>query len=184
MLTPEELTLKISQASSGSTDAFEELIRVFDSRLQYYVRRFVKDYDLADEIVQSTWAEAYFGLKKLKVPQAFTSWLYRILKRQMSTALKKRSLYASIFPTAIDELNFEPAAEIPDAMFTAELAKMIHDALDRLSPERREVLVLRFIEEMDYESIAGVVGVSLGTIKSRIFYGKRDLKAIIEKIGR
>jgi RNA polymerase sigma-70 factor (ECF subfamily) len=59
--------------------------------------------------------------------------------------------------------------------------RRIHAALDELPPEQREVLVLRFLEEMSYEEIARVVGCQLGTVRSRIFYGKRALRQVLER---
>src|SRR5205807_2650388 len=67
--------------------------------------------------------------------------------------------------------------------FSAEDAARIHRGLDALIPEHREVLVLRFIEGMAYEQIAGVVGCQLGTVRSRLHYAKRALRRIIEGSG-
>ena len=67
--------------------------------------------------------------------------------------------------------------------FSADDVQAVHAALDRLAPEHREVLLLRFMEEMSYEEIAGVVGVSVGTVRSRIHNAKRSLREILKLDG-
>jgi RNA polymerase sigma-70 factor (ECF subfamily) len=79
----------------------------------------------------------------------------------------------------LDEASVrEPEGEEP---FSPEDAARIHAALDQLPPEQREVLVLRFLEDMTYEQIAGVVGCQLGTVRSRIHYGKQALRRLLDQ---
>ena len=73
------------------------------------------------------------------------------------------------------------AAATNDGDFSPEDAARIHAALDRLAAEHREVLVLRFLEEMTYDQIARVVGCQLGTVRSRLHYAKQALRRAIEK---
>ena len=73
----------------------------------------------------------------------------------------------------------DPSAEAPD--FSPEDGQRIHAALDELTLEHREVLVLRFLEDMAYEDIAAVTGCQMGTVKSRLYYAKRALRGILER---
>src|SRR2546422_298407 len=68
-----------------------------------------------------------------------------------------------------------------DEAFSPEDAIAIHAALDRMTPEHREALILRFVEEMSYEQIAAVTGVSVGTVRSRLHYAKRALRHLLER---
>ena len=82
---------------------------------------------------------------------------------------------------AFDERSIVDPAAAEESDFSPEDAARIHAALDELPPEQREVLVLRFLEEMSYEQIASVVGCQLGTVRSRIYYGKRALRCALAK---
>jgi len=103
------------------------------------------------------------------------AWLYRIARDQAFGRLRKRGRAEQ----PLDEASVIDAADESD--FSPEDAARIHAALDELPPEQREVLVLRFLEEMSYEEIARVVGCQLGTVRSRIHYGKRALRKALER---
>jgi len=78
--------------------------------------------------------------------------------------------------------NMEPIAdEEPLDEFSAEDASRVYAALDRLTPEHREVLLLRFIEQMSYEDLAQVTGCPVGTVRSRIHNAKRGLREILKR---
>ena len=116
-----------------------------------------------------------FSLPGLREAERFSPWLYRIARDRAYRELRKRRVPVEQSDGAY--LADESAGE----EFTAEDAAAVHEALDGLSPEHREALLLRFIEAMSYEQIAGVTGCSVGTVRSRIHYGKRALRNIIER---
>ncbi len=80
-----------------------------------------------------------------------------------------------------DEMDLIPNEETREADFTAEDAARVHAVLDQLAPEHREILLLRFIEEMSYEDIARVTDCQVGTVKSRLHYAKRALRRMMER---
>ena len=75
-----------------------------------------------------------------------------------------------------------PGPGVEPAEFTPEDAARIHDALDGLALEHREVLMLRFLEGMTYEQIAAISGCGVGTVKSRLYYAKRALRRVLEEM--
>ena len=101
-----------------------------------------------------------------------TAWLYRIARDRTFRDLRKRRLIHA----SLDDIDV-PADAADEGEFTAEDAARIHAALDGLVPEHREVLVLRFLEEMTYEDIARVAGCLVGTVRSRLHYAKLRLAA-------
>jgi len=111
-------------------------------------------------------------LPRLSDPQALRAWLYRIARDRAFRRLRR----AGREPHPLDEreLNGQPEPE-----FTAEDAAQIHAALDRLPAHQREVLVLRFLEDMSYEDIARIIGCQLGTLRSRLHYAKRALGKLL-----
>jgi RNA polymerase sigma-70 factor (ECF subfamily) len=80
----------------------------------------------------------------------------------------------------LDGIDLVAGEEADD--FSAEDAEHVHTALGLIAPEHREVLLLRFVEEMSYEDIARVTGCQLGTVRSRIHYAKRALRRVMEGV--
>ncbi len=167
----------VVRCQAGDGAAFEELLGLHQPRLRYFLRRVVEDDHIADDLLQEVWLEVYRGIARLARPQAFVAWLYQIARRRAHVYLRKRQ---PVF-TSIDD------AELPDDdredEFSPEDAERVHAGLKRLAPEHREVLLLRFIEGMDYADIAHVVGCRLGTVRSRIHFAKRALRRTMEAMA-
>jgi RNA polymerase sigma-70 factor, ECF subfamily len=154
--------------------AFEELVDRFTPRLRYYLRRMLGGEQPAEDALQEVWLDAFRGLPRLNEPRAFSAWIYRLARDRAFRELRRRRSYLPLEEfDLIDEISGE-------VQFSTEDAARIHQALDALPPEHREVLLLRFIEDMTYQQIAGIVGCELGTVRSRLFYAKRALRRLIE----
>ncbi len=125
------------------------------------------------------WLEVFRGLARLEDPQALVAWLYRIARDQAYGRLRK----ARRLELPLDEAGLEEPMTETEEEFSTEDAASIHAALDGLPAAQREVLVLRFLEEMSYEEIARVVGCELGTVRSRIHYAKRALRERVQGSG-
>jgi RNA polymerase sigma-70 factor (ECF subfamily) len=163
----------VVRSQAGDEAAFAELVARYQPRLSYFLRKLVSN--RADDVLQDVWLDVLRSLPRLADPQAFRAWVYRIARDRAYGLLRK----AQRAEQPLGE------AEVPDESddngFDAEDAQRIHAALDELNPEQREVLVLRFVESMSYEAIAGVTGQPLGTVRSRIYYAKRALRNILER---
>jgi RNA polymerase sigma-70 factor (ECF subfamily) len=160
------------QARDGA--AFGEVVARYTPRLRYYLRRMLGGVQPAEDALQEVWLDAFRGLPGLIEPGAFPAWIYRLARDRAFRELRRRRTYLPL-----QEFDVVDEAGGADD-FTTEDAAQIHHALDALLPEHREVLVLRFIEGMTYEQIAGVVGCQLGTVRSRLHYAKRALRRAIE----
>jgi RNA polymerase sigma-70 factor (ECF subfamily) len=128
----------------------------------------------ADDLAQEIWMDVYRDLPALADPGAFLPWLYRIAHHRIFRQLRGRRRAMS------DIENLDVADDEP-ADFTAEDAQAVHAAMDQLEPAHREVLLLKFIQNMSYEQIAMVIQRPIGTVRSRVHHAKRQLKAIIER---
>jgi RNA polymerase sigma-70 factor (ECF subfamily) len=119
----------------------------------------------------------YIHLTHLRSIRSFRSWLYRIAHdhavRELRT-LKRQ-------PLSFDATSSTSIAPDNRLSFVAEEAEVIHCLLDHLPDDQREVLVLHFLEDMSYEEIAKAVGCPVGTVRSRIHYGKLALRARMVK---
>jgi RNA polymerase sigma-70 factor (ECF subfamily) len=160
--------------------AFTEIVARYTPRLRYYLRRMLGDVaggvQAAEDALQEVWLDAFRGIPRLVEPGAFPGWIYRLARDRAFRELRRRrpSIPLDAFD-AVDEGEGEGTED-----FSTEDAARIHRALDALMPEHREVLVLRFLEGMTYEQIAGVVGCPLGTVRSRLHHAKRALRRVIE----
>jgi RNA polymerase sigma-70 factor (ECF subfamily) len=164
--------LLVVRCQTGDEAAFAELVERYAARVRYFLRKLLGSADRADDALQDVWLDVYRGLPNLAAAGAFRAWLYRIARDRALGKLRRSRIE---LPLVGDEV----ASEVEEP-FDAEDAERIHAALDQLPAEQREVLVLRFVEDMSYEEIARVVGCPLGTIRSRIHYAKQALRRLLE----
>ncbi len=128
-----------------------------------------------DDVLQDVWLAAFRALPRLADPAALAAWLYRIARDKASVQWRKQR---PEHPLEVFDLVEEPSC---GDEFDHEDALEIHAALDRLAPEHREILVLRFLEDMTYKQIAKVTGCPIGTVRSRLYYAKSALRGAIEQ---
>jgi len=159
----------------GDKDALTELIERYEAPLRYFISRLSANPETAEDIFQDTWLTVIRRIHSLKKTGAFSTWLYRIARNKVYQRFRrKRKLF---------ELNENIAVpnDTENDVFSTEDAAKIHRCLKELLPEYREVLMLRFLEQMSYEQISQVINCNLGTVKSRIHYAKLALKKEMEK---
>lgn len=158
----------------GDRGALAELFVRHNPRLAYYLRRMLRRDDVAD-VQQEIWLTVIRRIGRLKNPEAFLVWLYQIARSKAFDRLGD-----AVREPKAESSSLEPIDDAePD--FSAEDAAEIHRALGELSAEHREVLALRFMEELSYEQIAEVTGCNVGTVRSRLHYAKLALKRQLEK---
>lgn len=135
------------------------------------------DADVVDDAQQEVWLTVYRSMCGLANPGAFRTWLYRMTRRRAIDRLRRRKRYADLLQAAAEEAT-GPLSEV--AFPPLELPSLPL-AMAQLSPVHREVLHLRFWEEMAYGEIALVLGCSVGTVRSRLHHAKRRLRlALVE----
>ena len=170
----ELLVLRCRRRQEG---AFEELVRLWEQRLFYYVRRLVQAEEDAWDVLQQTWLSAFKGIGSLRDPGRLPVWLYRIARNRAISHLRAR--YARQLP--IDEENRVAEIEGNDDAGAFDDAEQVHHGLSRLAPGHREVLTLFFLEDLTMAEIAEVLAVPLGTVKSRLHHAKRALRDVLER---
>lgn len=159
------------RCQTGDGAAFAELVERYQHRLGGYLRRLIGD-DAAADALQDVWLSIWRGLPRLREAAAFPAWAFRIARDRAFRELRCRGL--STVP-ADESIPTTDAGE-----FTAEDAEDVRSHVDSLPLVQKDVLLLRFVEGLSYEEIAGVVGVPAGTVRSRLHHAKRALKAILE----
>ena len=159
----------------GDKDAFAELIEQYQAPLRYFISRLSANPETAEDIFQDTWLTVIRRIHTLKKIDAFSTWLYRIARNKVYQQLRRKKMLSKL-----DE-NIAVPNNTENDVFSPEDAAKVHRCLKELLPEYREVLMLRFLEQMSYEQISQVINCRLGTVKSRIHYAKLALKKEMEK---
>jgi RNA polymerase sigma-70 factor (ECF subfamily) len=172
----EILVLRCRRVDRG---AFDELVGLWERRLFYYIRRLVGREEDAWDVLQETWLHAMRGIGRLREPRSLPKWLYCIARNAAMSRLRRR--YADEARLAEPEMLGD--LDAPVESFTLEDAEMVHAALERLTLPHRDVLTLHFLQDLSIEEIAEVLGVPSGTVKSRLHYAKRALRATLEQEG-
>jgi RNA polymerase sigma-70 factor (ECF subfamily) len=171
----------VLRCQTGDARALEDLYRRYQRPLGYYLRRLLDDDEqAAADAQQEVWLTVYRRVRGLRAPEAFAVWLYRIAHSRAVNRLGRRRFEASSLDDP--DVGAVAADDSTEAdRFSPEDAADIHRALGALRPEHREVLVLRFMEDLSYEQIADVTGCNLGTVRSRLHYAKAALRRELEK---
>lgn len=165
--------LLVVRCQAGDEAAFAELVERYAPRLRYFLRKLLGDGHAAEDALQDVWLDVVRAIPRLADAGAFAAWAYRIARDRAFRRLRRRRGRPADAPLDGEALADESAGE---EAFAAERAEAIHAALDGLSPEHREVLVLRFLEGMSYDDIARASGCPLGTVRSRLHHAKRALR--------
>ena len=172
-----ELLIKqvlILRCQLGDRKAFAELIREYEKPLRYFLNCILGNTQVTEDIFQETWLTVIRKIYGLKKAEAFSTWLYQIARNYAYKELKRKRLIK-----LIDE-DISIPKDVDDSNNFSANAEMIHKCLQKLRYEHKEVLILRFLEEMSYEQIAQVTNSKIGTVRSRIYYAKQALKRELE----
>lgn len=180
----------VTQAQAGDTRAFDKLVTKHRGKIYAMIVNMVKNDADAWDLSQEAFLKAWKALPKFEARARFTTWLFRISHNVVYDWMRKRRIESE------GELNDElfdagridtsgstsPQQEKrPDeAMEQGELREQIQSALHKLSPEHREVILLREVQGMDYKEIAEVTENSMGTVMSRIFYARKKLQTYLK----
>lgn len=173
----------ISDALLGRSAAFGELVLRYQDRLYNAVLRVADNPDDALDVVQDAFVNAYQSLKSFKGDAEFYTWLYRIAFNTAVSLKRKRRLVVSLDAGRDGESGVDPEDHSEDrpgvALQRSEEEALLQAALNRVSAEHRIVLVLKDIEGMKYEQIAEVLGVPIGTIRSRLHRARLELREVL-----
>lgn len=177
----------ITECLQGRTDAFGQIVTRYQERLFGTLVTMLGSAEDARDVAQDAFVQAYQKLESFRGQSAFYSWLFRIaLNSSVDHHRRQRRPTVSI-DAAREQSGAEPTDSHPEispsfGMERTERQKLVQLALSKLSPEYREVLVLKEMEDMKYEEIAGLVKIPVGTVRSRIHRGRAELKEILERL--
>jgi len=176
----------VSETLAGNQASFQLLVERYETRVYALLRHYVKNASELEDLAQETFLKAYRRLDGFEGHSSFYTWIYRIGVNTALDHLKKRgrSPFASTDdpevlaePTQVEGRIAAPHA----ALERAEVARVAQAALEQLPEIFRTVLVLREYEELAYQDIADMLGISIGTVESRLFRARARFKqAVLE----
>jgi RNA polymerase sigma-70 factor (ECF subfamily) len=171
----------IRRCLDGEKDSYSILVDRYKMMVYNVAYRMLGDGDTAKDIAQESFIAAYGGLKTFKQDAKFSSWLYTIVLNKCRDHL--RLAKESIPIDDISEVRPGSGISPEQAASNQQSNDLLQQALDVLPGEYREVLVLKHIEELDYEEISAITGASISALKVRAHRGREMLRKVLEKSG-
>jgi RNA polymerase sigma-70 factor, ECF subfamily len=176
----------ISRFKKGERSAFDQLVLKYQDRIYTLCRYILGKPQDAEDAAQDTFVKAFQNLKRFTPTSSFYTWLYRIAVNTCLDHKRKASLRSIFFTAHAEEylVTIPSDNPSPETMYEGKQSMdALMAALSNLSKKLRVVIVLKDIDGLSYEEIAGILNLSVGTVKSRIFRARESLKKRTEKFG-
>ncbi len=181
----EKIISLVQAVQQGNEQAFTDLYNAIQPSLYYYISKTLNDPALAEDVLQNTILEIWQTIDQLEEPAAFVAWSRKIAYHRC-TAHFRKTQDLLIEPnedghSILDDIEEDRTEFIPDeALDKEELKKTILAMINDLPAEQRSAILLRFYDDLSVKEIAEIQGVSEGTVKSRLNYGKKAIKKSVE----
>jgi len=173
-IADEDIAVRVQ---NGDSEAFGELMRRYESKLQRYGTHFVSQPDVIDDAVQETFIRAYRNIKSFDTGKTFSPWIYRIAHNVYVNILRTTSrsgIFAVDLDTFLPHLTYEDTAD--RLREQKDMRALLEASLGLISSSYREVLVLYYFEELSYKEIAEVVHIPIGTVAIRLARARKALE--------
>ncbi len=182
----QRIAVLVGKVQNGDNSAFDELYKLTSERAYFIALEFTKNNQDAEDILQESYIKALSKIKELDKPESFSSWLNQIVANKSKDFLKKKKpmLFEAeeneVFEVLPDEdTSFSPE----DNLDQTELQKTVMEVLDELSEEKRACVLMMYFEELSVGEIAETLEIPEGTVKTRLFSARKDLKDKFAKRG-
>jgi RNA polymerase sigma-70 factor (ECF subfamily) len=181
----------IDEALRGDAESFGELVRKYQDRLFNTVLHVAGRREEAEDVVQEAFVQAFLKLSSFQRNSAFYTWLYRVAFNIAISRKRRRRAETSVEQhresTGVEPLDDGEAPE--ERVLREERAELLSGALQRLSDEHRAILVLREMEGCCYDTIAEILDLPVGTVRSRLHRARLQLRdelksAVLENSGQ
>lgn len=184
-MTAEQVPELIRAIRQGDSDAFGTLVKLYEKRIYNLALHYVKQSEEAKDLAQDIFVTVYKALDTLRDETKFTTWLYQVAVnhcRNRYKRLRRRGFFSSHSiddPDSYVQLTSsdEPAGQLE----REDIIKIVRSAIAAMPETEKEILVLRDIQDMSYEEISDILGVPLGTVKSKLNRARAALKNKLKK---
>ncbi len=180
----------VERALAGSDDAYREIVRLYERPVLSLIVRMVHDPVLAEDLAQETFVKAFRNLRRYDPRRRMASWLFKIAHNTTLDHLRRKAL--DTVPLEMSDGSGEeswevleaPASLLPDRRAeSAELLAALEQAIARLRPNYREILLRRVRAGRAYQEIADVTGLPMGTVKIQLHRARKQLAGELERLG-
>ena len=172
----------IAQAKKGDADAFAFLVETYETSVYRLALRMCGNAHDAEEVAQEAFVAAWKGMPAFRGESKFSSWLYQLTTNAAIDFLRREKRHRATTPIE-DEVDLAAPGTPQQAAEAAEVRQALQQALDTLTPEHREIFLLRQMRQLSYEEIGRLLGLEAGTVKSRLSRAKKQLREILTKKG-
>ena len=174
----------VARTQAGDAAAFDELVVKYSPRLYGLVYNMTSNHEDTNDLLQDVWAKAFRAVKGFRGQSSFYTWLHSIAVNMTINFVKKRGRRHHLSLDDIDSgiqndkefLELTAASTPVREADLGELQKRLNEALQKLSPDHRAVVTMFDIQGMPHAEIAKILGISEGTVRSRLFYAHRQLQ--------
>ena len=178
----------VARAAAGEGTCFDALVERYHRQMVNFVFRMVGNYETALDLTQEVFIKVYGSLGRYNPEFKFSTWIYKIASNTAIDYLRKQSVALSPLYLVNDDEEFElpiPAkGPSPErALERSERSAQIEEAISKLPPRYRELIVLRHVSDLSYDEIAEVTSLPLGTVKNRIFRAREAMRKHLIRLG-
>ena len=177
-----ECKLLVLRCQRGDRSAFERIVAMWERPLFYYLRRLAPSEEDTWDLLQETWLKVFRAIGSIRDPRTLPAFLYRTARNTAISRLRMPGFHE--ITTAGNDADVTALQPSPDDDVSAfDDAEQVHHALDQLPMPQREALTLYFLQDLSLEEIAELLGVPVGTVKSRMHYGKQAVRKLFALDG-
>jgi len=170
----------IRKAQRGDEGAFTLIVRAYEAPIFNYVLRMVGNRSLAEDLTQDVFLRVFQGIRGYSSRARFTTWLFQVAKNRVVDELRS----VERRPRALVMIDDAPQLEVADAPIELnEAISVLWRAVEELSPDLKEALLLRDIVGLSYNEISDALDVTLATVKWRIFKAREEVQQALEEQG-
>jgi RNA polymerase sigma-70 factor (ECF subfamily) len=173
----------LAAAGSGDPAAFELLYDRYERRVYNYVRSFVRQPALAEEVVIDTMLAVWHGARSFTRASRVSTWILGIARHKALDAVRKAGRQGADLALDQAETLVDPAESPVDGIDRTVNAQLMQRAIAQLSTDHQEILRLAFYEDLPYAEIAALLAIPDNTVKTRVYYAKQQLRGCLEKLG-
>jgi RNA polymerase sigma factor (sigma-70 family) len=170
--------LKLLQSGSNANHAFTLLIKKYQEKIYYFVRRIVINHEDADDVVQNVFIKIWRNLDTFRADSSLFTWIYRIAVNESISFLKSKRLRTFI---SLDSVEASMIKSLNDDHFFegSEIEKKLQEAVIRLPDKQRMVFNMRYYEDLTYEQISEIVGTSVGALKASYHFAAKKISEYV-----
>lgn len=165
---------------------FKYIIKRYENKFLNYIRRKTNvSLEDAEDLIQDIFIKIYLNLRDFDTSLKFSSWIYRIAHNEIISGFRKKSIRPQINFEDYEEENlinfFSDNTNMVKEFADAEIKKHIRDAIEKLDEKYKDVIILRFLEEKEYEEISDILQIPTGTVSTLIHRGKKEMQKYLLK---